>query len=394
MPSEVDKKSNPEKPIVRICHLADTHLGYRRYNKLTKEGFNQREVDVNTAFQEAVRRVIALKPDITLIAGDLFHSVRPSNAVITFSFRELSKLVHDTGSPVVIVAGNHETPRRADSGSLLRLFREIDGVFVSDTKPETFQFSEINTSVTCVPHAALEDLKQLKLRANDNFAHNILVTHGQVEGSWMSDFGGTNFSLRDLSPHEWDYIALGHVHVNREVALNSAYAGATEHTATNIWAEATDNKGFLEIELPSAKRTFHELTTPREVYALDKIDGKGLSPEDVTEEILNRANAIPGGIQGKIIYISVFNLSREAFRQLDHKAIRKLRSEALNITLDIKPPEQLSVIKKVKGGARTSLKSELKEFCTSWKGSQSSSESIFELLQGYFEKSEVEREAS
>lgn len=55
-------------------------------------GINQREADVNVAFQEAITRIISLKPDVTIIAGDLFHAVRPSNTVVTFCFRQLRRL--------------------------------------------------------------------------------------------------------------------------------------------------------------------------------------------------------------------------------------------------------------------------------------------------------------
>jgi DNA repair exonuclease SbcCD nuclease subunit len=113
------------KPLITICHLADVHLGYRRYNRLTKTGLNQREVDVSLAFQEAITRIISLRPDIVVIAGDLFHSVRPSNAVVTFCFRQLRRLTRESGAQVVIVGGNHEAPKRVDTGSVLQIFSEI-----------------------------------------------------------------------------------------------------------------------------------------------------------------------------------------------------------------------------------------------------------------------------
>jgi DNA repair exonuclease SbcCD nuclease subunit len=76
------------------------------------------------------------------------------------------------------------------------------------------------------------------MRADDRFEHNILVVHAQVNEKWVSDFGGVDVELKALSPHEWDYIALGHVHIHRAVGLNAAYSGSIEHTSTNIWGEA------------------------------------------------------------------------------------------------------------------------------------------------------------
>ena len=130
------------KTPLRICHMADVHLGYRRYNKLTKNGINQREADINLAFQEAITRMISLKPDAVVIAGDLFHSVRPSNAIVTMCFRQLRRLADETQAPIIIVAGNHETPKRIDTGSVLQLFTEISGVYVADAQKEVFTFKD------------------------------------------------------------------------------------------------------------------------------------------------------------------------------------------------------------------------------------------------------------
>ena len=62
---------------MRLVHLADLHLGFRQYQRLTPAGINQREADVAGTFRRALDRVIALRPDLVLVAGDVFHTVRP-----------------------------------------------------------------------------------------------------------------------------------------------------------------------------------------------------------------------------------------------------------------------------------------------------------------------------
>ena len=64
---------------LRLAHLADLHLGLRQFTRQTPVGINQREADVARAFRHAVDGVIAAAPDAVLIAGDVFHSVRPTN---------------------------------------------------------------------------------------------------------------------------------------------------------------------------------------------------------------------------------------------------------------------------------------------------------------------------
>lgn len=380
---------------LRICHLADVHLGYRRYNKLTKSGVNQRETDVNLAFQEAVRRIILLKPDVTIIAGDLFHSVRPSNAIVTFCFRQLRRLARETGAPVILVAGNHETPKRADTGSVMQLFGEIEGVYVADSKLEVFSFPDRGVSIACLPHAALAGrTERLALRADDRFAHNVLVVHAQVNEQWVSEFGGEEVELKELSPHEWDYIALGHVHLHRPVALNAAYSGALEHTANNIWSEATTQKGFLEVNLPDGKRTFHPLTSPREVVVLEPIDAETLTPDELTAMILQRGEGVAGGLEGKIVRMEIRNLTRESYRNLGHKELRELRGRALHFTLDLSFALSTTASRSVLQPGKGLLRDQLVDYSKSNQIPGIPADEIAGVLEAYLAKLEAEHEAS
>ncbi|MCU0621560.1 MAG: metallophosphoesterase [Gemmatimonadales bacterium] len=101
---------------MKLAHLADPHLGIRQYHRLTPAGINQREADVANAFRAAIDDVIAVRPDAVVVAGDLFHAVRPSNAAIVFAFRQFQRLREALpAAPVVLIAGNHDTPRRSTS---------------------------------------------------------------------------------------------------------------------------------------------------------------------------------------------------------------------------------------------------------------------------------------
>ena len=107
---------------MRIAHLADMHLGFRQFQRLDASGVNQREVDVAAAFRRAVDAVIAQRPDAVVLAGDLFHSVRPTNRAIIEAFTGLRRLREALpAAPVVLIAGNHDTPRSVEAGSILKL---------------------------------------------------------------------------------------------------------------------------------------------------------------------------------------------------------------------------------------------------------------------------------
>jgi DNA repair exonuclease SbcCD nuclease subunit len=359
-------QASQQKPALTVCHVSDVHLGYRRYNRLTKSGVNQREVDVNLAFQEAITRIVSLKPDLVVIAGDLFHSVRPSNSVITYCFRQLRRLARESNAEIVIIGGNHEAPKRADTGSVLQILSEIERVHVADTGKEVFTFPEKSVSITCLPHAALANIANLSLRADDRYAHNILAVHAQVNEGWVSEFGGVEVDLKTLCPHEWDYIALGHVHLHRAVGRQAVYSGAIEHTSANIWGEAREVKGFLEVSLPTGKRTFHPLTSPREVVVLDPVDAAGLDPETFMARITERVDAVSGGLEGKIVRLSLTNVSREVYKNLDHKALRLLRAKALHMTIDISFIATTGDFHVVSKPGKGLLRDQLVDFSKSW----------------------------
>ncbi len=136
---------------VRLVHLADLHLGFRQYHRLTPIGMNQREADVAEAFRRAVDRVIALRPDIVVIAGDVFHTVRPMNPAIIHAFQQFSRLRAALPDAImVMVAGNHDRPRSAETGCILRLFTPL-GFHVADETAQRFSFPERGLSILAVP---------------------------------------------------------------------------------------------------------------------------------------------------------------------------------------------------------------------------------------------------
>src|SRR3954469_20651456 len=107
---------------MRLVHLADLHLGFRQYPRLAPGGQNPREADVAQTFRRTIDRVIALKPYLVVVAGDVFHFPRPTNSAILLAFNEFSRLTRALPTtPVVVVAGNHDTPRTIETGGILQL---------------------------------------------------------------------------------------------------------------------------------------------------------------------------------------------------------------------------------------------------------------------------------
>jgi DNA repair protein SbcD/Mre11 len=336
---------------VRLAHIADPHLGLRQYHRQTPSGINQREADVAHAFRTAVDGVVAARPDAVVVAGDLFHAVRPTNAAIVFAFRQFQRLREALpDAPIVLIAGNHDTPRSTETGSILRLFEEL-GIDVATDEARRFVYPRLDLAVLAVPHQALMGSPRPILRPGGTEARQILVLHGEIEGVFPFDrsaaeYGGAIIPLAELAATEWSYVALGHYHVQHQVAPRVWYSGSLEYVSPNLWGELVDEadhgthgKAWLLADLDRGTVQRQPVPLARELVDLEPIDADGASAAAIDAHIAGRVAAVPGGIADKIVRQVVRDVPRHVARELDHTAIRALKAQALHFQLDLRRPE-------------------------------------------------------
>jgi DNA repair protein SbcD/Mre11 len=336
---------------VKLAHLADLHLGFRQYHRQTAAGINQREADVAAAFRRAIDGVLEARPDAIVVAGDLFHSVRPTNAAIVFAFQQFQRLrsgLPDT--PIVLIAGNHDTPRSTETGSILRLFDEL-GVDVATSEARRFDYPGLGLSVLAVPHEALVHAERPVLRPAGGARYQVLVAHGEVDGVFPSDrsaveYGGAVVRPDEFGPGEWSYVAFGHYHVRAELGPRAWYCGSLDYVSTNPWGELQDEaergvagKGWILADLDSGAAVPQPVAPARRVMDLPRLDGADLAADELQSRIAARVAAAPGGIADQVVRLVVTNVPRHVARQLDHAVIRGWKSEALHFQLDLRRPE-------------------------------------------------------
>ena len=332
---------------MRLVHLADLHLGFRQFQRQTPAGINQREADVAAAFTRAVDQVIALAPDVVIIAGDVFHQVRPANPAILHAFSQMARLVRALPEAVVVmIAGNHDAPRSRDTVCILRLFAQL-GVHVVDGEPQQLRFDDRSLSLLCVPDTPHEDIE---LAADPTARYNVLVLHGAPRGFYPEREAQDRAMLvvdpDELARPEWDYVALGHYHVYKRVARRAWYSGSLEYTSPNMWSELREEraarlpgKGFIEFDLGTGKETFHPVTASRQLVDLPPIDGRGLGASELDVRIDAAVARCPGGIADKIVRLVLRDVPRHVARYLNHHALRAFRRQALHFQLDVRPPD-------------------------------------------------------
>lgn len=360
---------------MRLVHLSDLHLGYRQFQRQTAAGINQREADVAQVFKAAIDKVIELEPDLVLIAGDVFHNVRPPNPAILLAFTQFSRLVHSLpAATVVMVAGNHDAPRSAETVCILRLFAPL-GIHVVDSEARRLTFPDRDLAVLAVPDTLAP---KPALSPDPAFGHNVLVMHSELRGIIPLSNADTERAALQVDPDDigfdrWSYVAMGEYHIHRKLHANAFYSGALEYTSFNIWGELQEEKearlpgkGIIEYDLGRRKKVFHPLAPARPLVDLPLIDGRGLAAGEVDAVIRDNIAGWPGGIDDYIVRQVILDIPRHVSRELDQKALREYKRRALSFQLEPRRPE----VTRQHGSGAAGRRASLTDTVRDWLGSR------------------------
>jgi exonuclease SbcD len=313
---------------MRICHTSDWHGGFRAFTRTSPGGLNQREMDCAVAIGRVIDGMIAARPDVVLIAGDVFHRVHPTNHAIQTVFSQLQRLRTTLPNTRIFwCAGNHELPRESGVGCILPLYRAL-GVDVAITTVERYDLGEI--VVTAVPSCRSREVPQPVPERR-----NVLVMHGDVAGY------GAREGLAPTAFDGWEYVGLGHWHTVAEVAPRVWYSGATEFTSSDPWSEVRQHpaKGWLLVDLPSEPDllplvAFQPIDPPRRYLDLAPLDAAGLSADVIDAEIAARCE----GIDDAVARLVVENISRPTQHALNHAMLAEIRGRAFQFHLVCRQP--------------------------------------------------------
>jgi DNA repair protein SbcD/Mre11 len=324
---------------MRVLHLADTHLGYSAYRKVTEQGVNQREIDVYDAFTQCIDYAVKTKPDLVLHAGDLFDSVRPTNRAITVAVQQILRLSKEK-IPFVVISGNHETPKLKETGNIFTIFEHLDHVYpIHNNSYEAISLKPMDETVCihAIPQCQNPDefeINMKKISVDTNADYNLLLAHGAVKGIKefkMNEFNELFIPIKNLK-QDFDYIALGHYHMYTKLQENAFYAGSTEHLS---FTEADSQKGFLEIELgQKLKHRFIPLQTRMMVDA-PVLDCSTLRIEQIIQRVKEIIHAIEP--KDKIIRIRLENIPSHIQRGIDYHQIRELGKTAVHFEIKLMP---------------------------------------------------------
>jgi exonuclease SbcD len=308
---------------LKIVHLADSHLGYASNLVYDQHGRNRIEEMVYTGFEKAVDKILQLRPDAVVHAGDVFHHVRPKIRPLVVFQRGLYRL-SQAGIPLIIISGNHDAPKSSYSTSPFLLFEGYPGVMIArNYRYESFSAGDY--SFHCIPFCLdprdyVKEFENIKRSGRD-----VLVIHGLVEALRSRKLRTVGeHELKDsLLKREFDYIALGHYHGRAQIAENAWYSGSIEYFN---FAEADDLKGMLLVDLEKGKVEPVEVR-PRYMLDCPPVDCSGLSSEEIAERLMELCR--PQDIKDRIVRITLEKVNRSAYRRLDSRGIKRMGAPAI-----------------------------------------------------------------
>ncbi len=304
---------------MRIFHLSDLHIGKQLH------GFSLIE-DQIYILNQILDLIRERKPDVVLIAGDVYDKSAPSAEAVAVLDDFLTGLAGPERGPVVcMISGNHDSQERLAFGS--RLF-SAHNIYIAGNAPGRQipkiqkirledQWGEV--SVFLLPFfrpsfvreiPGLEDVKtyeeameRLIAWENPDFSkRNVLLCHQfftnggrepeRSDSETVNVGGQDNIDSRIVAA--FDYVAAGHIHRPQNIGQNIRYCGSPlkysvseaglEKSVTEI---TLGEKGECSMELlpllplhdvRSVRGTLAELTSPLVLSLAD--------PEDYVSVVL------------------------------------------------------------------------------------------------------------
>ena len=230
---------------MKFIHTADWHLGRQFHNVSLIE-------DQRHLIEQLVTLAEESEVDAFIIAGDVFDRAVPNPDAVALLDDFLAEMVLRLELPVIMIAGNHDSPGRLGFGS--RLFRKA-GVFVYgqvDATPQPLVIDDAwgpvhffglpyaepavvrDRTGESEVHSHDQALARLAIAAREqipNGERSVCIAHCFAAGGTESDserplsVGGTG-AVSPKCFEGFSYTALGHLHRPQGVGERVRYSGS------------------------------------------------------------------------------------------------------------------------------------------------------------------------
>jgi exonuclease SbcD len=329
---------------MKIFHTADWHIG-----KLVN-GIHMTE-DQAYVLDQLCECVRSEKPDAVLIAGDLYDRGVPPVQAIELLNKTLHTIVHDLKTPVIALAGNHDSNERIDfaSGLLSGSGLHLAGMLKTDSAPVTLSDAHGPVHFHAIPYAEPAVVRELfadqsiktpddamktivaSIAARMNRSErNVAIAHGYVvksgeeaqtcESERPLSMGGTESIDADVF-EPFTYTALGHLHSPQKAGSSRVrYAGSLLKYS---FSEVRQKKGITVVEIDgegTVVTSFHEFKPLRDMRIIKGELKKIIEPdlfdctsrEDYIKAVLtDRGELLDPMAKLRSVYPNVLEMVRE-----------------------------------------------------------------------------------
>lgn len=297
-----------------VAHISDLHLGYSQFN------LEEREEDVYQTFGEAIDISIREGVKLVILAGDIFHTPRPTGKAVITLANALKKL-KEKQIPATFVLGEHDISRMRDVPfayvfSNLGLAKRLKpdepfevgncAVFGADKERR----SNIDALVEKLQHAEQVAKKRQDLGSSKK---KILVLHQGLTD--MNKFAG-ELNSTDMPP-SFDYYAMGHYHDRIEKCYPNlggplVYPGSLDLTPSEGIKDV--DKGFVLVDMSGDEAKPQFVNLHRRPQFKESVKNEKLT--EGIEEIMKKAAALAAA-NGKKPVVKV----EVSGRNIDSRAI-------------------------------------------------------------------------
>lgn len=247
---------------MKIVHCSDLHLGKRFSGN--KDYVKKRYMDFFNAFATFVDKVEELKPDVCLIAGDIFDKKEINPDILSKTEYLFKKLKDNVKKDIIAIEGNHDNSRILEESWLEYLQEQnILKVFYYNKDFEEknhLKIDDINFYPVGYPGFMIDEaLTKLSEKLNPQ-EKNIVIVHTGISGSTNTLPGLVSTSILDLFKDKAIYIAGGHIHSFTTYPKEKPYffvSGSLEFS--NVQNEKSDKKGFVLFDTDTLNYEFIEL---------------------------------------------------------------------------------------------------------------------------------------
>ena len=224
---------------MKILHTGDWHLG-----KIVNQVYMTE--DQEFILEKLIGIIEEEKPDVLVIAGDIYDRAVPPVEAVELLDRTFSRILRAQGIPILAIAGNHDSAERLGFCSGIM---EGSGLFIEGGLKEAIRkvtltdiFGPVNFYL--IPYAdpaeARAALKDEEIRSHEDAfkavlnsiretmdpqERNVVVGHGFITGAALLEqsdserplsIGGTDYVDAELF-RGFEYTALGHLHSAQKV---------------------------------------------------------------------------------------------------------------------------------------------------------------------------------